>query len=126
MQALNSPKGARRAGDACFLIARSFEPGACKLSPRDNSDFDKRNLPRGSHNRYARLTTFSISSGVSWDELTSSKLMAPRYDVAGKHALIPYPLSLIPDKTSYISYKVYHKTPYLGNPSHLFIRPTML
>ena len=33
---------------------------------------------------------------VSWEGVTSSKLQAPSYDEAGKCALIPYPLSLIP------------------------------
>ena len=39
---------------------------------------------------------FSISSGVSWGELTSSKLIAHSYEEASPRALIPYPLSLVP------------------------------
>ena len=49
--------------------------------------------------RYASCHLYASSSGVSWGDLTSSKLQAPSYDEAVKCALIPYPLSLIPFTT---------------------------
>ena len=49
--------------------------------------------------RYASCYLYANSSGVSWGELTSSKLQAHSYEEAGKQVLIPYPLSLIPSVT---------------------------
>ena len=40
-QALFPEEGARRAGDACLLIALSQEPGACKPAPCDAEEIEK-------------------------------------------------------------------------------------
>ena len=44
----------------------------------------------------ARLLTLPLGMSVDSSQAPSSRLQAPRYDEAGKHVLIPYPLSLIP------------------------------
>ena len=44
----------------------------------------------------ARLLTLPLGMSVDSSQAPSSRLQAPRYDEAGKHVLIPYPLSPIP------------------------------
>ena len=59
----------------CFVIARSWELGACKLLPRDGDATVKRTTCHGFEKAgTCVLPSFSISFGVSWGELTSSKL----------------------------------------------------
>ena len=52
----------------------------------------------------ARLLTLPLGMSVDSSQAPSSRLQAPRYDEAGKHVLIPYPLSLIPYPLSLIPY----------------------
>ncbi len=76
---------------ACFLIALNSELGAGKPAPRDNNAIVKRNSPHDTHAKHMHQPSFSISSSVSWEELTSSRLRAQSYGEAGKYVLIPYP-----------------------------------
>ena len=95
-----------RGAFGCFLIALSQELGACKLSPRDNNDLVKRDLPSGSHIKYA--PPVSIFPGVSWGVLTSSKLKAQGYEAAstcarekGSSQLTQQPIANRPPTTDY-------------------------
>ena len=65
-------EGGRRPDDACFVIAWSLE---LVSSPHETTTKSS-NAP----------TSISISSGVSWEELTRSKLQAPSYEAAGNRA----------------------------------------
>ena len=70
-QALFPEEGARRAGDACFLIALSCELGAGKFAPRDAEEPVKGGRCALSV-RVTRRIAFGDIVVVSWEELTSS------------------------------------------------------